>query len=238
MGLSSQQSVQLYGSDRYTGWGETEAAADAKSKGIAAPMPGSFNFDYEAEAKKAYGDLGEYYDRILKESKGDVNLALSRMKEDYERGARIRKEDLTANLSDADRAEQEAQRQNKLQRSGVVDNALARGLYQKSAFDPNTQPTEELTGFGIPQTNMGNVIAGQQYDTQGRAIARNRLLLGDTRASEQADLGYSRGTVDINRAQTRFEAEQERQRRLEAAQLAETRGNRALSKWQASISMV
>ena len=36
MGLSQSQSQSLYGTDSYAGWGETEAAADAKTKGISA----------------------------------------------------------------------------------------------------------------------------------------------------------------------------------------------------------
>jgi hypothetical protein len=34
MGLSKQQAISQYGTEAYTGWGETEAAADAKAKGI------------------------------------------------------------------------------------------------------------------------------------------------------------------------------------------------------------
>lgn len=34
MGLSKEQAVSTYGTEAYTGWGETEAAADAKAKGI------------------------------------------------------------------------------------------------------------------------------------------------------------------------------------------------------------
>lgn len=40
MGLSAQQSQQLYGTPAYTGWGETEAAADWRAKGSPAPSGG------------------------------------------------------------------------------------------------------------------------------------------------------------------------------------------------------
>jgi hypothetical protein len=37
MGLSQAQAISLYGTEAYTGWGEVEAAADAKAKNITAP---------------------------------------------------------------------------------------------------------------------------------------------------------------------------------------------------------
>jgi len=37
MALSKDQSISLYGTESYTAWGETEAAADAKAKGLTAP---------------------------------------------------------------------------------------------------------------------------------------------------------------------------------------------------------
>jgi hypothetical protein len=36
--LTREESLQLYGTERYTGWGKTEAREDAKKKGISAPQ--------------------------------------------------------------------------------------------------------------------------------------------------------------------------------------------------------
>jgi len=208
------------------------------SLGGAAGVPAPFNFDYAGEATKAYGELGSYYDRILKESKGDMNLALARLKEDYETGTRIRKEDLGQNQAEAQALDTEAQRRDILEKQGVVGNALDRGLYQKSAFEPAATAQPGGAGYGIPDTNMANLTAAQSYASQGRANTKNRLLLNDTRAADESSLLLGRKNVDINQAQTRFESEQERQRRLEAAQLADTRGQRAYTKWSSSVSMV
>jgi len=107
MALSQEQSIQQYGTVAYTGWGETEAQADfIATNGAKAGGGGgipTFNFDFAAEAEKAYGELGVYYDRILKESRGDVDKALSRLVEDYDRGLRIKTEDTDRALINANR---------------------------------------------------------------------------------------------------------------------------------------
>jgi hypothetical protein len=47
MALSRDQSLQLYGTESYTGWGEAEASADAQAKGISADSSSSSSsFDY------------------------------------------------------------------------------------------------------------------------------------------------------------------------------------------------
>jgi len=47
MGLSREDALRLYGTEAYTGWGETEAAADAKAKGITSGSGSSgYGFDF------------------------------------------------------------------------------------------------------------------------------------------------------------------------------------------------
>lgn len=149
-----------------------------------------FSFDYAAEATKAYGELGAYYDRILRESQGDMNKAIARLEEDYTSGKRYR----------AEQVRQVTQ--------GNQNSALSRGLFQKSVFDPNG-------GFGIPDTNL------------------KESLLPFDRAAENADLSRSRALVDLPEQQKRREFDLEQNRRKEAASLAETRGARAYTDFQA-----
>src|SRR3972149_7458335 len=93
----------------YAGWNDESAQQDFNATGGSGKFTGAggggggdggysiptFSFDYAAEAEKAYGELGPYYDRLLSESKGDMNLALSRLVEDYDRGLRFKKADVT-----------------------------------------------------------------------------------------------------------------------------------------------
>ncbi len=171
---------------------------------------GTFNFDYVKAATDAYGELGVYYDRILKESQGDLNLALARLTEDYDRGVRIQTED-TATANKATTTSNQA-------------NALSRGIYQKSLFDPFAAQTPPTAGMGIADIN-------NPANPYGQTIAQKNLELG--RYKENAFTTLGRNRVDLPEKQRRYAADLEQQRRVEAAGMAETRGTRALNKWQA-----
>ncbi len=209
MGLSQDQSLSQYGTVAYTGWGEVEAAADARSKGLQSGNNGgvpSFNFDYAGEAQKAYGELGVYYDRILKESQGDLNKALSRLTEDYDRGLRIKKEDTNIAQAGLEIAKQQA-----AQRSEA--NAIQRGIYSKSAYDPNS-------GYGVADTQLNQLM--QPFAT--RATGIDTAL---SRYTEQANIQKKRQETDLPEQQRRNEANMERTRRVESGELANTRGQKA-----------
>lgn len=158
------------------------------------PMP-EFNFDFASEAEKAYGELGVYYDRILKESEGDMNKTLARMATDYETGVRRRKEDLQTG-------------QETIQKN-VQDNALARGIYNRSAYGPG--------GYGVADANLQE--------------AEKPLLSSFARAEEDATTAIERSKTDIPEQQRRYAFDQEQNRRKESSNLANERGGRAYSDW-------
>lgn len=165
---------------------------------------GAFNFDYAGEAQKAYGELGTYYDKILQDSKGDMNKALARLKEDYDRGIRFKKEDTAKAVE--------------VSNKNVQNNALARGLYQKSAYEPPTGPQQ---GFGIPTENFTRA-------TQDLNTGLNRYL-------ETTGVNLARQQTDLPLAEQRKETDLEQQRRQQAGELANTRGGQALQKYQANL---
>ncbi len=168
---------------------------------------GAFNFDYAKAATEAYGELGVYYDRLLKESKGDLDLAISRLVEDYDKGVRIQTEDTNT--------------ANKLATQSNQENALNRGMYQKSLFEPfNPAATG---GMGIADIENPNNPAGQR-------ITQNDLQLN--RYKENAGIALARNKIDLPEKNRRYAFDLEQQRRTESAGLAETRGQRALTKWQ------
>lgn len=215
MALTSQQSLQLYGTPAYTGWGETEAMYDARNKGLSGGgASGGFNFDFNGEAKKAYDELGSYYDRILKESKGDLNKAMSRLVEDYDTGIRLKKEDV------AIARQQLGIQQDQTNKIGV-DNALARGIYQKSAYDPSG-------GYGIQ--DQAQKLNDQQFATQNAAIDTNL-----NRYTDAAGLARTRTETDLTEGQKRNEFNLEQSRRTEAGQMANERATRALTRYNAAL---
>lgn len=243
--MSIVDDLILAGYTGYRGWDPAAAAADFQATGGAGKIdPGSagggqgggtggFEFDYEAEAQKAYGELGAYYDRILKESQGDMNKALARMTEDYDRGVRVKKEEATLGREALTLAQGEADRQAAQNRRGVIANALSRGLYQRSAFDTTPQGPDQ--GFGIPSENLGELAKDKEYSDilrrrQGEGIDRE---LGQY--LETSGIQKSRQETDMAEAQRRREFEMEQQRRTQAGELANTRAGRAYQRFSSAL---
>lgn len=158
----------------------------------------SFNFDYKKAAEDAYGELGPYYLRLLTESKGDMNKALARLTEDYDRGLRIKTEDTALARENATR--------------NVTDNSLARGIYQKSVYQPET-------GMGLADENQQRAIEPINQDFN--------------RWKESADVNVARQRIDLPEQQARNEFQMEQDRREKAANLANERGTRAYTDYQA-----
>lgn len=175
---------------------------------------GAFSFDYEAAAKAAYGELGTYYDRILRESQGDLNKALARLLEDYNRGVRFKEEDVKIGGERIDYAE-------RLAKKRIIDSALARGLYQKS-------PGEPSGGFGIPDVEFADLATRTGFQ-------RGDIARGLARFKETAGVQKGRQEVDLPEKQVRYAADLERTRRLEAAELASLRGSQAYTKYQSQL---
>lgn len=220
MALTSQQSLSLYGTPAYTGWGETEAMYDARAKGLTgsgggAPVP-SFNFDFVKEAEKAYGELGPYYDRLLRESQGDTTKAISRLTEDYDRGLRFKQQDTQEALLSSQRAAGEA-------RQAQTTSELGRGISTRSAYGG-----EGNTALGIADT--------ERADLEARVLANEQNInQGLSRYTEEANLQKTRGVTDYTEAQRRREAELERERRLESSNLANLRGERAYNRYSSTL---
>lgn len=199
----------------YQGWGDAEANADFNAtngagKGGPVSVTGNtFNFDYEAAAKQAYGDLGAYYDRIIKESQGDLNKAMARMVEDYDRGLRIKKEDTATTKTAIDTSQA-----NTMQSAEA--NANARGLLSKSAYANPNDPNQ----YGVYDQTVNRLMVPFNR-------ARTAADLGLSRFQEGADITKSRQQTDLPLAEQRKEFSLEQQRRTEAASMANTKGSRA-----------
>lgn len=200
----------------YQGWPDLEAANDFAATGGKGKEGGggAIGFDFVAESEKAYGEMGPYYSRLLSESQGDLNTALSRLVEDYETGERYIKQE-EANVQRAREVAQKEGTQN------VTDNALARGLYQKSVADPSG-------GMGIPDT--------EQKELEDELARRGDITAqGFARQREQSLLGKTRRETDLKKNQSRYEFDLEQQRRKEAAELAGSREARAYNRYNAQL---
>lgn len=172
----------------------------------------TFSFDYAGEAQKAYGELGVYYDRILREAQGDMNKALARLTQDYDRGLRISREDYATQQQALNTREQSTI-------DSVKDNALARGLYRKSAYGE---------GMGITDTNI-------QEAKQPIQMQRDLNQRSLSRYEEESLLQKQRQETDLPEAFERQKHDQEQNRRKESASMAEQRGARAYQDFQAKM---
>jgi hypothetical protein len=209
----------------YAGWEDAEAQANFNATGgegkktggggdgSGSAIPPPFSFDYEAEAKKAYGELGAYYARLLTWAQGDMNKVLARLTEDYDRGLRVKKEDVAEANRDLDVTQDKS-------RTNIVDNALARGLYQKSNFASNGEQNDPFSGFGLPDVNF------RKLDTD-IADRREALSTNLTRYTEDADIRKSRITQDATEDLERDKFKMEEERKLRSGDIANERGSRA-----------
>lgn len=218
MALSREDSLRLYGTEAYTAWDEASAAADAQSKGIQTQSysGGGFNFDFAGEAEKAYGELGTYYDRLLKENDFDVNKALSRLSYDYDTNTRQARQDYFIQEKQMKTAQEQ-------QNKALITEGLRRGITRGSAYD--TQGKDMLGIFGAKKKQLGEL---QAMDTQQLSTSLDRYLKG-------AELSKQRSTEDINTQAERYKSELERNRRKEAGELANLRGQTAFQNYSSSL---
>lgn len=233
MALTADQSLQLYGTSAYTGWGETEASYDARNKGLtgagdsSAGNPPPFNFDYAAEASKAYGELGPYYTRLIQWANGDMNKVLARLTEDYDKGLRIQKEDTATSKANVDRAQSAADVNQANTLESVKNNALARGLYQKSLDANGAGTADPFGGFGIPDVNFRKTNENFAFQKEGRDNQKAQLDTNLTRYIDNANTNKARVTADTAEANTKDLFNLEEQRKQQSGTIANERGSRA-----------
>lgn len=200
-----------------------------REAGIPTSTPeGNFAFDFETEIDRAYSDLGEYYNRLLEESRGDVNLALARLNEDYQTGERYRKQDFGYTRQALDLAQQGLTADaNQILRANER-NLLQRGISRASAFDP--------TGArGIADVQTQRVQRGIERAQEGQELRSQQAETAFERAGEQATTGLQRGEEDLNRALERQESALDRERKKEASNLALTRAQRAFQRFESDL---
>lgn len=228
MTLTREQSQKLYGTDAYTAWGETEAAADARAKGISGGGSNGYNFNFESEVDKAFEELGTYYNRIIDEAGGDLNKALSRLQEDYDTGKRFREQNFNLNNKAMLLAQDSFAKDTTQAFKTLQTRQLARGINRGSAFDPGGAK-------GIADTEnallAGNVAKGQA----GLDLNRESAQLGMDQQGELADTNLKRGQTDLPVQFDRFKKNAEEERKYKAGELALSRQQRAHQRFEAGL---
>lgn len=194
-----------------------------------------FSFDYAAEAEKAYGELGTYYNELLTQSEGDINLAFSRLVEDYDRGVRTRTASTADQKTGIDLAQVEADRRQKIAQETTENRISRRGVGQTSFYSPD-QNRGDIANKLVEGTN-----APYQYNAGIRQRNKERL---DLNLKEYTDVygagGIRRGraTVDTATKLSRKKEQLEQNRRIEAGNIANMRGGQAYNSYVANPNLV
>ncbi len=82
MGLSRSDSISKYGSERYTGWGEAEAAADARAKGLSGGSSGG-DFNYNSQLGEINKSIDDYVNELITQSNGDYDFVAKWVESNY-----------------------------------------------------------------------------------------------------------------------------------------------------------
>lgn len=230
----------------YAGWDDTAAAADFNATGgngkmtgggggaAGANVPPPFTFDYAEEAKKAYGELAPYYTQLIQWAQGDMNKILARLTEDYDRGLRVKTENTNLGMEKYNRAQSQADIRQTQANQNIMNNALARGLYQQSVYDNNAAPQQ---GYGMPDVSFNKSNQAFAFDKQSRDIAKTALNTNLTRYKEQADINRARRSADANENFNRKQFQYEEERKQKSGDIANMRGQRAYQEYINKFSL-
>lgn len=184
--------------------------------------PGPFGIpSYKSYYDQAYKDLDAYYRRILAEEYGDVDRAVARLREDYDRGMRISTEDYVVNLAYAQDSAAAARRE-EASTSAKENRALTGNLLSRGVYDG-----------GVGDAARGETKSAQDLRREAidRALKKSETDLGFTfqRGQEETTKTQKRGTEDTASNWQKFQTSKAMEREEKALGLAESRYGREFS---------
>ena len=158
--------------------------------------------------KSAYQSLIPYYTKLLQENGNDVNLAISRLKEDYTTGVRYTTQDVatqtTQTKEDLDAAMAKLGITFPQEQASLQDANNKRGI----AVTQNADGSTGYAGGGQAGTELGRLNSDQSLRKEAvqRTAQRSLLGIGTTgqRALDTAGQTLTRGTQDAVRGQQQY----------------------------------
>lgn len=230
------------------------SGAGAPSTTNKIPDPGLYSVNWqgvdmsaEAIAKMeddALNELAPYYQRLLDESNGDIELAKQRLQEDYDRGVRIKTEDVATAIKQAteDTGIQQGTLADKLSlaketlkyldttkfplaRQTLLGTFNARGLFKSGIKDVGV--AQQADAQALERQGQVNDITNTETQSKVLDTALQRLTeaqnLALARTKEAGTIDLTRGTVDLETEKKRKAAELEQKKREEAIAIAQSR---------------
>jgi hypothetical protein len=196
-------------------------SSTVQNTGISIP---AFSFDWTAADQEALDKLTPYYNDLLNQAKGDLDLAKSRMEEDYARGVRQRSEDQLAQTAEDTRTSLDETRNTltNLNSRGVLVGERERGSQASAA----------------PMSDYANsyYLSPLKERQQARALAIQRAFM---RAQESADIEKSRTFTDAQTKFERYKQSMEEEKKNKAInEMAPLQYQQELSKYNTALSGV
>lgn len=227
--FTAQQLVDM-GYVGYTGWGDPQAGYDFLSTGGKGKesqalqqetgiVPGPtgtkaippFTFNWEQAERDALEKLRPYYEQVLSEAKGDVERAKTLIEEDYSQGKRYREEDIKTERTELGLAEPR-------ERERLLEDLNRRGFFVPEQYKSTIQERE-----------TGEL-------TQRQQARRGAIERATQRREELAGLERKRGIEELDIGFPRQQRELEEEKKLKAAEMAQTKYGREQAKFLAETS--
>jgi len=174
--------------------------------------------DFSTYYTQAYNDLESYYKTILQQEGGDVDKAISRLKEDYDKGMRVAMEDYTTDIA-----------------YSRESAAAAKKEEAATAVKEGRALTGELIGRGVSagglaETKKEELKSAQDLRREAidRALKKSESELGTTleRSQEDTTTTQKRGTEDVASEWQKYQTEKAMEREEKSLGLAESRYGR------------
>lgn len=197
----------------------------------------------------AYNELAPYYQKLLDDANGDVEIAKKRMQEDYDRGNRIKTEDVATAIKYATEdtgvghqanAEKLKYAQDTLKYLDTTKFPVARQALL------GTYNARGLFNSGLKDVGMDQLGQSQALEREGQVGSINDINRSDqaldtnlkrteeqqnldlTRTQEQLGLTKTRGTEDATRALQKQKDQWEQERRMSAISIAQSKLDRQI----------
>lgn len=229
--ITRDESIEKYGTEAYTGWNSVDADADFKAKGgtpgagadpinefastfaqlTASPVtvPELQVDSFEEYEERALEELRPYYERILEEEGGDVERAKQRIEQDYQRGMRISREDLSVAKES--------------QGPAVEPGETIQDYYNRTKSEFGSFPQEGIKMLDNLMKRRVQHSGIAQTDTQNLATAQKRrqeaLDRAQGRYAEKIGINRERTLGDIDRAWSRRQFELGEEKKEKAGRL-------------------
>lgn len=208
MGLSRDASISMYGTERYTGWGEAEAAADARAKGISGGSSNSNEADYNARVAEYNAAIDRYADWLISQASGDYDWAAKWIESNYTQALGTDNAERAAFIKEiANSLEKKIgtvafdYETNKYRTISDRDLALKRLDEDEAVFKRTTQTEREAQQGGLNARGLVNARRDQAQGLYGKEVGEfeqgvNDRMMALQRARDDTNLLAQRSLED------------------------------------------